>query len=239
MDKLSKDPKKRIAAEKDDLTGGKKQKKSGAPTHDRKKVKESIVNIMVRQLSERLFSDDEMPGSPWDERISSMHPDAMSSDRKLHALHRGIEKASIGALGDAHKGLTKSLRGMAKVIPGDHAFDPQRKKMFMPVHLDHDGSEIGPLHLYVDGGHVKIEISKDARDQISQLEPNKARDLRGGLMSFQEDHLPEIDKARKAWTDRDSYLDKLHGRLEKQFGGMSGVEHHLAKSLLSKRRPGK
>ncbi len=234
LDKLLKDPKKRAAAEKQDLSGRKKPKKVGKPSGERAKRKESFVRMIAKDLQERLFHEDEVPGSPWDERIGSLHPDHISSDRKLHSLHKGIEKASLGALGDAHKGLAKVLRGMAIVHPGDVAVDPERKKTFMPVVLDVDGVEIGPMHLYIDGGHVKIEVSRDARQQISELEPDFARDLRGGLMTFEEDHLPKIDKAQLAYRDRDTYLDKLHGRLEKHASGLSGVEHHLLKQLLSK-----
>ncbi len=239
LDKIKKDPEKRASAERADLSGRKKAHKSGAPARDRKKRKESLVRLMTRDLHERLFHEDEVPGSPWDEKIASLHPDAISSDRRLHALHRGIEKASIGALGDAHRGLTKCLRGMARVNPGDIAHDPERNKTFMPVMMDCDGFEIGPVHLYVDGGHVKVEVSREARDAISQLEPDTARDIRGGLMSFEEDHLPRIDGAQKAWAARDGYLDKLHGRLERHAAGLSGVEHHLMKGLLVKGGKGK
>lgn len=235
LDKINKDPEKRAKAERDDLSGRKRGKRSGAPARARKKpAKESITRLLARDIQERLFHEDEIPGSPWDERIASLHPDAISSDRKLHRLHKGIETASMGSLGDAHKALAKVMRGMAKVHPGDIANDPERGKTFMPVMLDCDGTEIGPVHLYIDGGHVKVEISQDAREQISSLEPDAARDLRGGLMSFQEDHLPKIDGAKKAWNERDGYLDKLHGRLEAHAGKLSGVEHHLLKQLLSK-----
>lgn len=235
LDKIAKDPEKRSKAERDDLSGRKKDKRTGPPAHARRKAaRESVTRMLARDLQERLFHEDEIPGSPWDERISSLHPDAISSDRRLHALHKGIETASMGSLGDAHKSLAKVLRGMAKVNPGDIAHDQERGKTFMPVMLDCDGTEVGPVHLYVDGGHIKIEISQDARQQISGLEPDCARDLRGGLMSFQEDHLPKIDGAKKAWGARDAYLDKLHGKLEKHASGLSGVEHHLMKQLLAK-----
>lgn len=233
LDKLLKDPKKRQDAEKRELI--KKPKRVGKPAGDRKKAaRESIVRAMVRDLQERLFHEDEVPGSPWDERISSLNPDVLATDKKLAGFHKGMEKASIGALGDAHKGLGKVLRGMATVHPGDVSYDPDRGKTFMPVMLDCDGTEVGPVHLYIDGGHVKIEVSREARQAIAQLEPDYARDLRGGLMSFEEDHLPKIDQAQKAWAARDGYLDKLHGRLEKHASGLSGVEHHLLKQLLTK-----
>ncbi len=235
LDKLSKDPKKQQAAARKELSA-KGAKRTGKSAGERKAKKESIINRMVGDLTERLFREDEVPGSPWDERISSLHPDAMSSDKKLHRYSKGIEMASQGALGDSHKALAKVLRGLAKITQGDVMRDPDRGKMYMPVNLDVEGNEIGPIHLYVDGGSVCIEISQEAREMIAALDPMMAKNLRGGLMSFQEDHLPKIDKARKAWTDRDTYLDKLHQRLEKSVGGMSAVELHLAKQMMNKRR---
>ncbi len=234
LDKILKDPEKRSKAERDDLSGRKRPKKSGAPARDRKKKNESFARSIATELTERLFHEDEVPGSPWDERIASLHPDAISSDKKLMALHKELEGASIGALGDAHKALSKALKGMAKVHPGDIDHDHERRKTFMPVMLDVDGTEIGPVHLYIDGGHVKVEVSQGARQAIAEMEPDDARDLRGGLMTFQEDHLPKIDQAQKAWCDRDAYLDKLHGKVEKHVSGMSGVEAHLAKQMLSR-----
>lgn len=235
LDRLMKDPKKRAEKEQEDLSGRKKPHRTGAPARDRKKAaKEAFINIMANDLHERLFHEDEVPGSHWDEKIASLHPDAIASDKKLALLHKNMEKSSLGALGDAHKGLSKVLKGMATVQPGDVSYDPDRRKTFMPVMLDCDGTEIGPVHLYIDGGHVKIEVSREARQAIAEMEPDAARDLRGGLMSFEEDHLPKIVQAQNAWSDRDSYLDRLHGKLEKQATGLSGVEHHILKSLLAK-----
>jgi hypothetical protein len=235
LDKLAKDPKKRQEKEKSELSA-KKPKRSGRAAGERKARKEALITRMANELTERLFHEEELPGSPWDERISGLHPDALSQDKKLHRYHQGMEKASLGALGDGHKSLARVLRGIAKVHPGDVARDSGRGKMFMPLTLDVDGEEIGPVHLYIDGGHVCIEVSSEAREAIGGLEPNQAKNLRGGLMSFQEDHLPKIDKAQQAWNERDTYLDKLHQRLEKTVGGLSPIELHLAKQMMAKRR---
>lgn len=232
LDKLAKDPKKQQATARKELSA-KTPRRSGKAAGERKSRKESIISRISQELTERLFREDDMPGSPWDERISGLDP---SSDKKLHKYHQGMDNASTGALGDSHKALAKALRGMARVNPGDVMRDPDRGKMFMPIMLDVDGDEIGPIHLYVDGGHVKIEISPEARESIGSLEPNRSRDLRGGLMSFQEDHLPKIDRAKKAWDERDSHLDSLHQRLDKMVGGMSPAELHLMKQMLRNRR---
>ena len=241
LDKLTKDPEKRQAQEREDLTGvktakKKKSKSTSKKAAPKKTTKEQIINRMVGELTERLFKEDEIPGSPWDERISSLDNDSLGSDKKLHKLLKNIEAASQGALGQSHKTLAKVLRGMAKVNAGDVMRDPDRGKMYMPISIDLDGDEIGPIHLYVDGGNVCIEISPEAREMIGGLDPSISKGLRGGLMSFQEDHLPKIDGPRKAWTDRDSYLDGLQGKLEKSVGGMSAVELYLAKQMMNKRR---
>lgn len=235
LDKLSKDPKKRIEKEKEEMKS-KGVKRSGRPAGARKAKKEAIVQAIANSLSERLFREEELPGSPWDERIGGLNPDALAQDKKLAKHHKDMELASHGALGDGHKALAKALRGVARVNPGDVMRDEDHGKMFMPIMLDVDGAEVGPVHLYIDGGHVCIEVSKEAREAIAGLEPPQAKDLRGGLMSFQEDHLPKIDKAKRAWDDRDSHLDKLHQRLEKMVGGLSPVEVHLAKQLMNRRK---
>ena len=236
LDKLAKDPKKRIDQEKQELSA-RKPRRIGKSARERKKAKkEAFIRSLSDALSERLFREEELPGSPWDERISGLHPDALGQDKKLHKYHQGMEKASFGALGDGHRALAKVMRGLAKINPGDISRDPERGKMFMPITMDVDGDEIGPIHLYIDGGHVCIEISPEARESIASLDPTLAKDLRGGLMSFQEDHLPKIDRARLAWSERDNYLDNLHKKLEKTVSSMSRVEVHLARQLMAKRR---
>lgn len=235
LDKLAKDPKKQQAAARKEM-GAKGAKRSGKAAGERKAKKESIISKMSSTIAERLFHEDEVPGSPWDERLSGMDVDSLSSDKKLHKLMKKIELASSGALGDGHKSLSRVLRGLAKIGPGETMRDPERGKMYMPLSMDVGGQEIGPIHLYVDGGNVCIEISQEAREMIGGLEPGLAKELRGGLMSFQEDHLPKIDKARGPWSERDSHLDNLHAELEKTVGKMSGVQKHLARPMFAGRR---
>lgn len=165
-----------------------------------------------------------------------MHPGHVAADKRLAHFHKKMHDASVGSLGNAGKALGKVLRGLAKVHPGDVTKDVDQGKTFMPVMLDVGGAEVGPLHLYIDGGHVKVELAGGAREQISGLDPDLARKLRGGLVTYEQDHLPKIDDARKAWMDRDKHLDSIHAKLQKHVAGMSDVERHLAKQLLKGKR---
>lgn len=237
LDKLAKDPKKRADAERKDLTGTKPIKKSRKPSGSRKKAaREALVRSLVGDLTERLFRDDEIPGSAWDERLANLSPDAISSDKRLAAMHKKMHQNSTWALDDAHRGFAKFMRGTAKVMPGEIGMDDNRKKMYVPVMMDVEGEQVGPIHFYIDGGHVRCEVSQACREQLANMDPDLARELRGSMMTYTEDHLPEIEHAKNAWSDRDSYLDKLQQKLDKHVGNMSSVEVHLAKQLLNKQR---
>lgn len=249
--KLEKDPEKRAKARADDMRDKPKGRSKGAgrsrpktesvATGDRDPLRAMSLQ-MSRELSEALFREDDVPGSPWDERLASLNPEHLASDKRLHALHKGVERGSLSALGDGHRAMSKALKRLGRVQPGEPSFDPERRKHFMPCTLcvkggrGEDGVEIGPFHLYVDGGHVKVEISRDAQKSMGDLDPEVSSDLRGRLVSFQEDELPRIDHALKAVGARDAYLDKLHGRIDGQLGGMSPVEMHLMRQLLRQRR---
>jgi len=232
VDKLRKDPKARARAEKGDLSGRKKPRKSGAPARDRRKAKREAMDALTRGILETLFHDEELPGSPWDERISGMHPDHVASDRKLAAHHRNMEKASIASLGAARRALSGILRGMATVHPGDVSRDVDRGHVTLPITLDVGGVQVGPVGLYVDGGHVRIEMDDGSRRQLNELDPEVARKLRDSLMAYERD-LPRITLARKAWAARDRHMDDMHAKLRKRLDGMSDVEQHLARQLLS------
>lgn len=228
--KILKDPKKRIEMEKNDITSRKKPKKSGAPKRERRK--ESVVHELSAMLKESLFPEDDIPGSPWDERISTLSPEAISSDKTYHGYHKGIQRASAMALVNASKALQKIFRGNATVKPGEVGID-DRRRSFMPLSIDYDGDEIGPIHVCVDGGgSLKIELPDEVRQAIQGLDPERSSLLRDQLQEFQDDYLSEICDASDAWTERDSYLDKLKSRAEKHIKGLSPIELHIIRQAL-------
>ena len=214
-----------------------KDPKKAARAKARAAKAESVIQALTNGLTEALFREEDIPGSAWDERLAALGPKAMASDKKLHGHHRSIEKASIGALGDGHKALAKALKRHGKVLAGEHGRETGGK-MYMPVSLETkgaEGTEIGPIHLYIDGGHVKMELSDEFRQGLATLDPKLAHEIRGALMTFEEEQLPRIDGARKAVGQRDAYLDKLEKALDGQLSGMSGVELHLAKNLIGQK----
>ena len=80
LDRLAKDPKKRADAERRDTMGSDTPTSKSAPkgrTGKQKKPapkKESVFDVMTsaafRSLNEALFREDDLPGSPWDERLA-------------------------------------------------------------------------------------------------------------------------------------------------------------------------
>ena len=49
---------------------------------------------MAKDITERLFREEEIAGSPCDLKISNLTPDAVSSDKRLAALHKAMTKNS-------------------------------------------------------------------------------------------------------------------------------------------------
>jgi hypothetical protein len=78
-----------------------------------------------------------------------------------------------------------------------------------------------------------IDLGDQFSQQVDQLDPNIAQGLRGGIASFQKDHLPTIDRAQKAVASRDAYLDRLNGRMQRNVEGLSPLEMYLIGQLVS------
>lgn len=224
LQKLKKDPKKLAAAKKRDA-----KKKAAKSTS-----KESFVRALARDLREALFREEDLVGSPWDERLSALSPTAIASDKKLASLTQAIQKASVTALMDAQKELAKALRKHAKCTCGEIGTEAGGKS-YIPVHIHHKGEEYGPIYLYVDGGRVRLEYSDEMQEALDGIDDTFGDRIRGMIMKFQERQLPRIDGVAKAIKARDEYLDKLDGKLDGQLSGLSGVELQLIKNLINQK----
>lgn len=223
LNKLKKDPKKLAAAKRKDSS-----KKARA-------TKESIIGAMVDGLNEALFREDDVPGSTWDERLAGLSPTALASNKKLAGHTRNIGKASASALMDAHKLLAKALKKHGKVHAGEIGTETGGK-MYMPCMLQHkDGDEHGPMYLYVDGGHVKMEMDDEMNESMDGMDEGEGHKLRGALQAFQEKQLPRIDTARSAVTKRDADLDRMEKEHDEELSGRDGVSLHLLKTLIGQK----
>lgn len=222
LNKLKKDPKKMAAAKKRDS-----KTKSKA-------TKESFVRALTVGIKEALFREEDFPGSPWDERLAALSPNAMASDKKLASLTQAIQKASVASLMDAQKELARTLKKHGKCTPGEVGTETGGKT-YIPIHIHRKGEEFGPIYLYVDRGQVRLEYSDEMQESLDGLDDDFGDRLRGMIMKFQEKQLPRFDGASKAIKARDQYLDKLDGKLDGQLSGFSGVELQMIKQLINQK----
>jgi hypothetical protein len=236
LDKLTKDPKKKQDAERKELSA-KKPRRSGKAAGERKARKESLIVQMANQIAERLFREDEVPGSPWDERISNLHPDALGTGQEASQVPSGDGEG-------VHRSPRRRPQGPGEGPPWTREGTTRRDRRSTPAE---ERCSCRSAWTSTERRSDRSTCTSTAETSASSspmrpgrrspdLDPSTSKNLRGGLMSFQEDHLPKLDRAKNAWSERDSYLDKLHQRLEKSVNGMSGVELHLARQLMNKRR---
>ncbi len=234
INSLMKDPKKRIEREKQDATGRKPGKKSGAPKRARKPKKESLQISLQGIIKEALFAEEENQVSDWDDRLSGMSRSAVAADKRLQSLQKGIEKKSISTLEAAVKQLGRSVRSLkAKVTSDGPKKDEQRQKTYVSITVSLSGVDVGPIYVFVENGAAKVEISGEARNALTKLDPKVSKQLRAELVSFQEDVLSEMDDISGAIEARDSYLSKVESGVDELVSGMDALELSMLKSLLT------
>lgn len=217
IDRLQKDPKRRAEKEL--------------------KARRESVDIVSRAVVEALFRE-ETPGTKgWDEYVARLPARAMSDDRKLQRLQKAIERGSETAIGDATASVSKALRkhGFRVQVDGVKK-DRQRQRAYAQFNVEHDGTTVGPFHVYVEAGLPKIEISDQARSAIGRLDRDVSRELRAELMTVQEDVLDHMDDVTRAIAARDKYLSRLEAQVDAVVSDMGGLEVCLLRNLLTKRR---
>src|SRR5690606_16961986 len=121
---------------------------------------------------------------------------------------KAIDRASGEALMDAHALLAKALKKHCRTTHGELGTETGGK-MYLPVMLDVDGEEHGPLYLYVDGGHVRLEQSDELDEGLDGMEDGLGHNILGAIMAFRQKQLPKVDKALRAVAARDAHLDKM------------------------------
>ena len=238
LDKLTKDPKKRIQRDKDAMAT-KKPHKSGAPKHARKpKVDESLSGMLARLMTEALFEQEEDGTSPWDERLSSLSPAAVASDKKLQSLQKSIEKSTTTSLDACAKAVTKALKGIARVTSDGVKKDEQKQKTYVKLTADVKGVAVGPIYVFIEGGKPRLEVSSEAKNAMTRLDPKQAKALRAELVAVQEDVFAEVDTA-SAVQKRDAYLQKIEAQVDDMLSDMNGLQLSIVKNLLVNKYRGK
>jgi hypothetical protein len=216
INKLKKDPKKMAAA--------------NAKDRKKKVLKQSLVRSLTDGINEALFREDDIPGSTWDERLAGISPTALASNKRLAGHTKSIHKASVASLMDGHKLLSKALKGHGKLNHGEIGTETGGK-MYLPCKLNHDDNDMGVIHLYIDGGNVKMEMDDDMNEAMDGME-DEGHGLRGAIMAFSQKQLPKIDGAKIAYSNRDKDLDRWEKEHDDELSGRDGLSLHLLKHLI-------
>jgi hypothetical protein len=182
------------------------------------------------KMKESLFRE-EQTGSRWDERISKLPPDVLQNDKKLAALHGDVQKKSAAALGQAVQAAKNAFKPLKMKV---EASKPQTKdgKMFVELKLDAETTSVGPIHIYIEDGHVRLEVGEQARSSFTRLEPAQTKAIRSELATLQEEKLDQIESVRAAINKRDAYLDGVEARVDNAMAKMTKLELLAMKNLL-------
>lgn len=245
--RLMKDPKKRAEAER----RAAKQKGTDSDmwrhpattprpkkeSFDRELVERAIiaeaVNTAIKtRLTEGLFKEEDQP-SKWDDYIGKIASNVLTGDRGYRNIQKKMMTATEGALSQALKIIQRQIGGQAKVkSDGQPKFKDGIAHIPFAVVLP--GAEVGPIYLYVEKGIPRVEISDQAKNSLTKVEPEMARSIRGALASA-EDAVGKVSGVRDATLSRDAYLQKLETQVDRMIAGMSPLQISMLKQLLVKK----
>ena len=237
--RLMKDPKARAEAEK------KAQKQSGtdssalAPARSVKREgldRVIMTEAVIRSVREGLFRE-EAPASEWDKYIAKISDKAIRGDRGFRRLQKKLELATHGALAKAVRIIQKQLGPDARVRAAAKAGATEGGQPYIPFTIETADASVGPIFLYVENGRPAIEMSDEAKNGLTKVQPEVAKAIRAAL-AVSGDSLNEVEDVSTAVGERDAYLGRLERQIDRMIAGMTPLQVSLLKNLLVKKYRG-
>jgi len=237
IEKMLKDPKKRAEAERRAMKTrgtdvGKHHKAGRARGHhfENKIIAKILSNgVRARVMNEGLFKED-APGSDYDEFVSKI------SDRSLKG-DKGFQRVMAKFNQEVQNTLSKSLKIVQKEIGANARVKPlgvkkhEDGRQYVAFKLETEDASVGPIYIYAENGVPRIELSDEAKGAISKVQPATARSIRAAL-SATGDALENTGGLRDMIGQRDAYLAKMDGDLDKMITGLSPVQFARVKQLI-------
>jgi hypothetical protein len=232
VEKLRKNPEKASEKEKDWLKD--KPKQSAAKAKTKSKSKKESLDYIAKSIAESIFRE-EKEGSEWDEYISKLSKQAVLADKTFQNMQKNIIKRSEKALKSA-TGTVKSSLGPAGFKLNDKGIkkDSEAEEMYSEFFLadDEGTAEVGPFYVKMVKGSPAIDVSQNARNSLTRLEPDRSKVLRSKIMEIQEDMLDSDVGVAKAIQKRDEYLKKLEGKIDGFVADLNALEITMLKNVL-------
>jgi hypothetical protein len=253
VDRLLKDPKKRAEKEK----SAAKEKGHDAP-HKKSSKKESVsltvapdvkeltadgpesmvmlAAVLKSMVNESLFHE-EKTGSNWDDYITRLSKQALTSDKKFQALQKNIDKKTEKVLKDALGAIVKSVdkkKVKIKEMGGIKAA-ADKGKTYLPFSATIGQVSVEPIAIYIEGGVPKIELSDQAKIALTKADPSDSKEFRAELVMVQERVLDRMDELERAVMNRDRYLEKQEDAVDVMVADLSPLQISLLKQVLVKK----
>jgi hypothetical protein len=255
VDRLLKDPKKRAEKEK-----SAEKEKGVRPAHykEKPKAKKESVSLtsapdekelaadgpegmamlaaVVGQMVQESLFHEEKTGSDWDNYITKLSKQAVTSDKKFQNLQKGIDKKTEKVLRDAFSAIAKSV-DKKKVKIKDLGIKAQadKGKTYLAFSATIGQAEIAPIAIYIEGGVPKIELSDQAKVALTKADPADSKSFRAELVLVQERVLDRMDELERAVVARDRYLEKQEDEVDAFVADLTPLQISLLKNVLTKK----
>lgn len=243
IDRLMKDPKKRAEAE---LRSRKTQGTDSGVRHQvhkppKHKVRKESVDrsmmemVILRKIISRAILMNEALGpqqgqSQWDEFISKVSTKVLAADKGYKRVQAKMQLAQQKALQQAVGILKKNLGAGAQIKMAKGTDQSGKPETPFFIILGDMGSKLGPFKLSIDSGTPTVNV-EDATNSLTGVDPNVVKTVRGAL-AMAQDGMRNLNIIQQAVAERDAFLQKMEGVVDKMLQSMSPLQISLLKRLL-------
>jgi hypothetical protein len=214
------------------------EKMQGRSSNESVENCEFIRPLIEAVVMEAMFRGDKTK-SDWSDFVDGVPEAMLFKDKSMQRLQKNIDKKSNDALNDALAAISKAVRKTAKIKQHAIKYDEANKRQQMVFNVEINGQKVGPISIYIENGTPNIELTAQAREELSRIDSDKGKLFRAELISVKENTLDNIDDVTKAIEARDKILDKLHAKVEAIISELSDLEKLMFKRLISSKYRGK
>lgn len=208
-----------------------KKPKPGKPQVKKEEL-ELLRAAISALIKESLFREQQV-GSPWDDHLMAIPPEALAQDSKFQSLQKKIDKATETVLNDALNTIKKEVRQFAKV-EGDGLQKTDDGRTYLPFRAKLGNIVVDSIYIYAEAGIPRVELSPQAEKLLADTERPIEDAFRGRLASLQEKVFAKYSQLSDAIAARDAYLAKKQQEATAYLQKLTPLELTLLKGVISK-----
>lgn len=159
-------------------------------------------------------------------KVSEVPVDVMNADEQLKRLKQSSSNAQIKTLDDALRIVQSVLPNGFKLVGG------VKEKGKTTFRIGVDDKSVGPYVIKVTDDGVKVEITKDAKNEQTEIDSKKAEAIEKTIAAAQSKLSAAKTPAADAGSAVQSYVDQVEKKQDDYLSSLSVLERYVLQRVI-------